>query len=225
MEWTSALSTTQHADLVQQWMVRTETAPLSDEWIPTEWLLRVWDSPAMAAVEGGHLGTHARLFEVDAEPVLLGRSIPVIVPELGLAGVNRFQVVREVPNWWLLGPCGREVHALLAQFHALDFEDRDGVPLPGADLRTLRTRALDVVDASRRVGAYAITRTAIGDEGDRFQDHHRLALGAALGFVLKDVWPEAPLLYEPWVQRHGLPDVEAGGSQRGDMPYPSEWVL
>lgn len=225
MEWTSAFSTTQHANLVQQWMVRSGTAPLSDEWIPAEWLLRVWDSPAMAAAESGDLGTHARLFEVNAEPVLLGRSIPVVVPELGLAGVNRFEVVREVPNWWLLGPCGREARALLSQFHALDFEDRNVLLPTGVDLGTLRMRALDVVDASRRVGAYAITRAAIGDEGDRFQDHHRLALCAALGFVLKDVWPEAPLLYDPWVERHGLPDLDVAGSQPRDMPYPSEWVL
>lgn len=225
MEWRSGLNSTDHAGLVQQWMSRAGDFTLSDEWIPSEWLLRVWDSPAMAAVESGKAAPRARLFEIEAEPVLLARSIPVVVPELGLAGVNRFQVVREVPNWWLLGPCGREVSAVLAQFHSLAVEtpamsaagDRD------TELAGLRMRALDVVDAARRVGAYTIVRAAVGEGPHRFGEHHQLALGAAMGFALKDVWPDAPLLYGPWVRRHGLPDL--GVMDHGDLPYPVEWVL
>jgi len=60
----------------------------------------------MAAAESGDLGTPCAALQVDAWPVLLGRSIPMVVPELGLAGANRFQVVREVPNWWLLEHAG-----------------------------------------------------------------------------------------------------------------------
>jgi hypothetical protein len=217
MEWTSAFDVAQHANLVQQWLSGTGDVPLSDEWIPAEWLLRVWDSPAMAAAEGGAVGLRTRLFEIDAEPVLLARSIPVVVPDLGLAGVDQFRVAREVPNWWLLGPCGREVLALLSQFQSLDLHEH--LPPPGPELAALRMRAVDVVDAARRVGAYAFARAVIGEKGGRFSDHHQLALGAAIGFVLKDIWPEAPRLYEPWVQRYGVPDLGATVRPH-DLPYP-----
>lgn len=224
MEWTSVFDVAQHANLVQQWMSGTGDLPLSDEWIPAEWLLRVWDSPAMAAAESGGVGMRTRLFEIDAEPVLLARSIPVVVPDLGLAGVDRFQVVREVPSWWLLGPCGREVLALFSQFQSLDFDLHERLPPVVPELASLRMQALEVVDATRRVGAYALARAVIGEKGGQLTDHHQLVLGAAVGFVLKDVWPEAPRLYEPWVQRYGLPDL--GTTVRGDdLPYPDAWQV
>lgn len=164
-----------------------------------------------------------RLFEIDAEPVLLARSIPVAIPDLGLAGVDRFRVVREVPNWWLLGPCGREVLALLGQFQSLEFDLDEQLPPLDPELAELRRNAFDVVDAAQRVGAYILAREVIGGKGGRFRDHHQLAFGAAIGFVLKDVWSQAPRLYEPWVQRYGLPDLTAT-LRHDDLPYPVVWI-
>ncbi|TKG66272.1 hypothetical protein [Prauserella endophytica] len=222
IEWTSTFDVRQHANVVQQWMSGIGDVPLSDEWIPAEWLLRVWDSPAMAAAESSGIGMRTRLFEIDAEPVLLARSIPVVIPDLGLAGVDRFQVVREVPNWWLLGPCGREVLALLVQFQSIEIDFSEQLPPSGSELASLRMRAFDLIDAARRVGAYALARAVIGEKGGRFTEFHQLAFGAAVGLVLKDVWPEAPRLYQPWVQRYGLPDL--GTIMRhDDLPYPVAW--
>ncbi|MFF5985905.1 hypothetical protein [Prauserella flavalba] len=220
MTWRSALRTEQHADLVRQWMLRVNDAPRSDEWIPAEWLLRAWESPAMAAAESSHLGMQARLFEIEAQPVVLARSIPVVIPELSLVGVDEFRVVREVPNWWLLGPCGREAFALLAQFRELAIEQAQSLTSVDPSLASLRMRALDVIDATARVGAYAIARAVIGEAEGRDGVPHELALGAAIGFVLKDVWPHAQRLYVPWVQEYGLPDLNVA-LRNGDLPYPA----
>lgn len=218
MEWPSGLTVSQHAGLVQQWMTRAHDAPLSDEWIPTEWLLRVWDSPAMAAIEGRQLGTQTRLFEVDAEPVLLARSIPVFIPDLGLAGVDRFRVTREVPSWWLFGPCGREVQALLNQHESLATESPKSHSSTGPDVEGLRMRGFEIVDATGRGGAYTLAQAVISAQGQVGLES-RLALDAAIGFMLKDIWSEAPRLYAPWVERHGLPDL-ASAADLDDERYP-----
>lgn len=219
MDWTSVLDTAQHANLVQQWMLRGGDLPLSDEWIPSEWLLRAWDTPAMAAAECKDLSTRTRLFEIDADPVLLARSIPVVVRDLGLAGVDRFRVVREVPNWWLLGPGGREVLAFLHQFEPSNLAPQDGFPSLRPELADLRLQALAVVDAAKRVGGYALASAVIDGHNGRPQDHRQMALVAAIGYLIKDVWPEAPRLYEPWVRHYGLPDLSVT-IREDDLPYP-----
>jgi hypothetical protein len=224
MQWTSTMSTEQHAVLVRQWMLPADDRSRSDEWIPAEWLLRAWENPTMAAAEAGSVGLDTRLFEIDARPVLLARSISVVIPELSLAGVDQFRVMREVPSWWLLGPCGREVLALLTQFQTLAAE-RDQEPMSvDPDLVSLRTRALDVVDATGRIGAYAVLRAVVGEVEGRQNTYSQLALGAALGFLVKDVWPEAPHLYRPWVKHYGLPDLGAI-IRDGDLPYPTTLAL
>lgn len=201
-------------------MLSEDDRPRSDEWVPAEWLLRVWQSPAMAAVEASRVGLGVRLFELDAKPVLLARSIPVVIPELGLAGVDEFRVAREVPQWWLLGPCGREVRALLKQFQALAAE-RGQEPVTVDDgTDSLRKQVLDVVDATARVGAYGIVRAVIGELDGADESYRQLALGAALGFVVKDVWPEASRLYRAWVEQIGLPDIAAVVDE-GGLPYQS----
>ena len=220
----SSLRTEQHADLVRQWMLDPGDAPRSDEWIPAEWLLRAWESPAMAAAESSQRGLRTRLFEIEAQPVMLARSIPVAIPELRLAGVDEFRVVGEVPNWWLLGPCGREAFALLAQFQELATERVQALTSIDPRRADLRVRALDLIDATARVGAYAIARAVIGEGHGRYSVHHQLALGAAIGFVLKDVWPDAQRLYFPWVQHYGLPDLDAA-VRDGDLPYPGADML
>lgn len=220
LRWASVLTAEQHADLVRQWMLRTDDAPLADEWIPAEWLLRAWGSPAMAAAESGHVSRRARLFEIEARPVMLGRSIPVTIPELSLTGIDEFRVVREVPSWWLMGPCGREAFAVLVQFQALSDGHIHELSSAASDLSILRLRALDVIDAMARVGAYALARAAISDTGGRSDAHSQLALSAVMGLILKDVWPEAQRLYRPWVRQHGVPDLDVGVGSC-DLPYPS----
>lgn len=220
IQWTSVLDTVQHVDLVQQWMSESNGLPLSDEWIPAEWLLRVWDSPAMAAAETTDLDVNARLFEVEAEPVLLARSIPVLIPELGLGGVDQLKVIREVPPWWLMGPCGREALALLIQFHNTHPDMVTRSMSLDAELSTLRGQARRMVDVAGRVGAYVLARSATHEREAPVDHHRQFALDAATGFLLKDVWPDAPRLYRPWVEHYGLPDL-AAAVEGEDLPYPA----
>jgi hypothetical protein len=214
IERVSVLDSAQRTALVAQWT--SNGGSLSDEWIPSEWLLRVWDSPAMAATENSTAGLQTRLFGIDAEPVALDRSIPVVIPELGLAGVDKFRVTEELPAWWMLGPCGREVQALLTQ--ALTVESEPGSATVKPVWADLSRRALEVVDDSLRVGAYAIVQEAL--DSPAVAGHRELALRAALGFMLKDVWFEASLLYDPWIERFGLPDLAAVAGQ-SDRAYPA----
>lgn len=224
LTWESSLQGAQHADLVRQWMVGAEDAgeiiPRSDEWIPAEWLLRAWESPAMAAAEAPSPGWGTRLFEIEAQPVMLARSIPVIVPDLRLAGLDEFVVTGEVPWWWLLGPCGREVAAFLVQYLQAAAEGASATEPVAAGLGMvgLRQEALDVMDGTARVGAYVLIRAVIGNtQGAMGQ----FALGAALGFAVKDLWPDAHRLYLPWVQRFGRPD-HAVIEEAGSVPYPAD---
>lgn len=218
IEWSSVLTSSQHVNLVQQWMASSDDVLLSDEWIPAEWLLRAWSVPTMGAAEGG-IGLKTRLFEIEADPVVLAHSIAITIPELGLAGVDRFRVVREVPRWWLLGPCGREALALLIQFRDLDVDALDRPTPNDAVGPELRGHALGLIDKAVRVGAYTTARAVVGEQTGPFTDHHQLALDAAIGFVLKDLWPEAPRMYRPWIQHYGLPDL-APAVPDDDVPYP-----
>jgi len=74
IEWPSSLSAQQRTHLTGQWLNEPD-GPLYDEWIPDEWLLRAYVTPAMAVVDlkRGELGS--RVFEIEAEPVVLGRPI------------------------------------------------------------------------------------------------------------------------------------------------------
>lgn len=210
IEWPSSLSAQQRTHLTGQWLNEPDGL-LYDEWIPDEWLLRAYATPAMAAVDlkRGELGS--RVFEIEADPVVLGRSIRVVIPELGLAGVRQFRVGREVPGWWLYGPRGSDVLTLLRQYHqpnvmervlaaALDHQAawRSHVPV------TFLADVLAVADATRRVGAVTLASTLTRGVTAH---HGRLAAGrafqSAVGLIMRDVLPEARVLYEPWLAIFG----------------------
>jgi hypothetical protein len=228
IEWPSSLSAAQRTHLTSQWLDDPE-GPLSDEWIPDEWLLRAYTTPAMAAVDlkRGELGS--RVFELDAEPVMLGRSISAVIPELGLAGVRQFRVRREVPTWWLYGPEGADVLALLRQYHCKDVIER--VLAATHDHREAwRNLApfgfvndvLAVADATRHVGAVtlasALTRGAAARHGQLAADR---AYQAAVGLIVRDVLPaEASRLYLPWWAVFGTSSAE--DTTLTDAAYPVE---
>lgn len=225
INWSRSMSSADHTDLVQQWMSMSPAlGPLSDEWIPAEWLLRLWASPAMAGIETQVPGQRARLFAVDAEPVLLARSIPVAIPELALIGADSCRTAHEVPRWWLLGPCGREVLAFLRGLNT--FADSRpfiaGSRQRTADVMAHRRMALDVIDSTFRGGAYHLAMNALSSFAGALDDSGReMAADAALGFILKDVWPDARTLYTPWIDSQGVPDLSLVEDD-GDRPYP-EW--
>lgn len=227
VEWPSSLSAVQRMHLTSQWL-DPPAGPLSDEWIPSEWLCRAYSTPSMAAVDlvRGELGS--RVFEIEAEPVTLGRSIRVVIPELGMAGVREFHVRREVPAWWLYGPNGGDVIALLHQYQQRDVTDAvlTATPERQEAWRDLAPFAfvndvLAVADATRRVGAVTLASTLTRGTTAR---HGRLAADrafqAAVGMIVRDVLPEASRLYVPWLGVLGAPAMspEATPTDRG---YPT----
>lgn len=226
IEWPSSLSEEQRTHLTGQWLVEPR-GPLYDEWIPDEWLLRAHATPAMAAVDLRCGELNSRIFEIDADPVVLGRSIPVVIPELGMAGVRCFRVRREVPDWWLYGPNGNDVLAMLRQYHQRDVLEvvLAAAPDRQAGWRNLAPFAflenvLALGDVVRRTGAVTLASLLTRGAADR---HGKLAADrafqSAVGLIMQDVLPEARLLYEPWQAVFGLPT--AADKPQLDTIYPS----
>lgn len=85
-----------------------------------------------------------------------------------------------------------------------------------------RRMALDVIDSTFRGGAYHLAMNALSSFAGALDDSGReMAADAALGFILKDVWPDARTLYTPWIDSQGVPDLSLVEDD-GDRPYP-EW--
>lgn len=207
VEWSSSLSAQQRTHLTGQWLNEPDGPLYYDEWIPDEWLLRAYVTSAMAAVDLKHGELGSRVFEIEADPVVLGRSIRVVIPELGLAGVRQFRVSREVPSWWLYGPRGSDVLTLLRQYHQPNVMETVLAAAPDRQAAwrnhvpaTFLADVLAVADATRRVGAVTLASTLTRGATAH---HGRLAAGrafqSAVGLIMRDLLPEACVLYEPWL--------------------------
>jgi hypothetical protein len=226
IEWPSSLSSEQRTYLTGQWL-QAPAGPLYDEWIPAEWLLRAYVTPAMAAVDLKHGEFGSRVFEIAAEPLVLGRSIRVVIPELGMAGVRRFHVCQEVPGWWLYGPNGVHVLALLYQYRQRDVLET--VLAASAQLQAswrnlmqflLFEDVLAIADATRRIGAVtladALTRGTSTQHGKLAAER---AFQAAVGLILRDVLVGADALYKPWLAIFGSPE-KAAEMDIDNVAYP-----
>lgn len=169
----------------------------------------------------GMAGSWARVewpsvFTAQQHAHLVSQSIPVVIPELGLAGVREFSVEGEVPRWWLYGPNGREVLGLLRQYLSRDvMSDVFAAPTEAQQKwRTLAARSfvddvVSLIDGSGRTGAYLLasrlTREGIGPHGRLASQR---AFESAVGMIVRDLLPEASVLYEPWTAVFGWPRYE-----------------
>lgn len=229
IEWPSSMSDIQRTHLTSQWLNEPD-GPLYDEWIPDEWLLRAYTEPAMAAIDFKHGVPDARLFEIEAKPVVLGRATSVTIPELGLVGVREFRVQREVPGWWLYGPNGHAVAGLHRQYHHSDVARIVAAASPERQeaWRELAPQGflndvLAIADATRRVGAVTLASSVARDIPRHGQLAADRAYQAAVGLIVHDVVPEACVLYRPWLDVFGTPTVVGNPALTGtSYPAPAE---
>lgn len=150
----------------------------------------------------------ARLWKVHGEPITAHTTgdtpVPLWVGRGGTALFTRFTVQKEVPAWWLAGPCGRTVFGL-----AKDMPADWNTPEVSASAEQLwrkvdkETELIHQVIASGRSGARswagAVAR-ALAPQGLLAHWLHTVLTG----YVMSD-WPGAVSVWGSWERHFGMP--------------------